>query len=142
MASYKKQYNDMRMTYLERICRLIQKICGICALAAFFLQTAMLRFDFMNIAVMNIFLIIFVILGLTAGICGIIRLFEKGKRTAYDVGHRTMSRYKEQSYILAQQKKAEAQKKMQILQARKNREMELERERAAMEVPFQEIGQK
>lgn len=124
MPAYRKQYNELRMTYLERLCRLIQRICGICALAAFVVQTLLLRFDFMTIAVMNIFLIIFVILGFIAGAFGIVRLFEKGKRTAYDIGHRSMSKYKEQTYILAQHRKAEAQKQMQIYQARRNREKE------------------
>lgn len=129
MANYKKQYNEMRMTFLEKISRLIQRVCAGCFLAAFLLQSFMLAHDLMNYAVMNIFAVIFWILIFIVIVCAVVRLVEKGKRSTYDTLHRATSKYREQTYILAQQQKAEAEKRMQIWQAKKNREMELERER-------------
>lgn len=110
MSNYRAQYQKMRRTRIEKICILIQ----IAAVIVFFLITP-LQMAFLDHAgpgamyrTISLWLIAYVIPIAILIVCAIIRSTEKGKRIAFDVTHRTSSKYREEAYVMAQRQKAQA----------------------------------
>lgn len=110
MANYKKQYDKMRRTRLEKACITAQIVAGIGFLLTSVIQTellthvkpyVMVRYQFYFMA------FYFVFIGIAIA-CGIIRTIEHGKRKAFDLTHRASSEYRRQAYIAAQYQKEQA----------------------------------
>lgn len=110
MANYKKQYDKMRRTRLEKACITMQIAVGIGFLLTGALQTTLLthtnpytmvKYQFCFMAAY------FAFIGIAIA-CAVIRTVEHGKRKAFDLTHRASSEYRRQAYIAAQYQKEQA----------------------------------